>query len=124
MRNFEHTCISTTTTTHCMKSSREFSTCGIMLAFKTLQILETLPYMCVCAYISLPHIFIYLPYMCVCAYTYIALLRNMNFSACRSYDLCEFLKGSSMSLRVLPLLSSFFLFHSSANYSTIIIEHF
>lgn len=102
MRNFEHTCISTTT--HCMKSGGEFSTCGIMLAFKTLQILETLPY--VCAYICLSHIFIYLLYMHICIY--IALLRNMHFSARRSYDLCDFLKGSSMSLRVLPLLSSFF----------------
>lgn len=59
-------------------------------------------------YVYLIYLYIY-QYVCMYIYIYMALLRNMHFSACRLYDLCDFLKGSSMSLRVLPLLSSFFI---------------
>lgn len=107
-----------------MKSGGEFSTCGITVAFKTLQILETLPYMCVCIYMFTTYIYIFTIYAYVYTHIYIALPRNMNFPTRRSYDLCDFFKRKFYVLKSVTSSAQFFLFHSSANYSTIIIQHF
>lgn len=65
--------------------------------------------MCVCVriYMFTTYIYIFTIYVYVYIYIYIALLRNMNLHVDHMIFV-TFLKGSSMSLRVLPLLSSFF----------------